>query len=345
MNDVNLYDNNRKFENVDLARFIAAIIILVFHVPACGITTTNCVWTTGNRYVEFFFIMTGFLTTRHFDGFNSNNTIKSSIEYTAKKFSKIWIYTSIITVLHWVLFGIGMMVHNAWTIKDFVFSFLTDFIFDVLLLTSGWKMPLIGSLWFVSSMLLVFPLFCVVLQLKNRYWILTISFIAWYVPFSLGYMDSFEMLIRAFANLSLGAVMYEILYICYEYLKKVKKLILTAIEITFFILPIIITFLNLDVYRFLVFSFFVSQIIMFSGLSYTSNIRGNIFNFLGRLSLPIYIVQLTVGETIAELFKNCSDVIKQTLYYVGTIIVAMLFMLVVENLWKKLTPFIRHYFV
>ena len=150
--------------NVDIARFLAAVIILAFHVDACGANIPNRVWVTGSYYVEFFFLMTGFLTANHFDGKEYSNRIKNSIEYTLKKFIVIWPYTAIITVIHYVTFGLILLADGSWKINDFIYSFLTDFAYDVLLISSGWRMPLVGPLWFVSSMMLVFPLFCILFR-------------------------------------------------------------------------------------------------------------------------------------------------------------------------------------
>lgn len=317
--------------NIELARFIASLMILIFHVDACGANIINRVCLNGNYYVEFFFILTGYFTIKHFDGNTNENRIKNSIEYTIKKFIPIFQYTIVIVTVHWTFFGIMLVFNSEWSIKDFIYSFFTDYIFDVLLLSSAWRMPLVGSLWFVSSMMIVFPLFCFLAQLNNRYWIMTISFLAWLVVFAEGEGTFCGLLVHAYASMSLGAVLYEVLYTSYEIMCKFNRSVLTIIEVAFFMLPIVLVYKNLNTNKFVIFCFFVFLFILLSGLSYTSKIDGRLIKYLGRLSLPIYMVQLTVGEIIAAIFNKSSDLTKQILYYVGTFVIAIILMAIIDN--------------
>ncbi len=332
---------NSRSGDVDLARFLASLFIMTHHLFVIGFSKYQFFGTW--IYVEFFLIITGYYTAKHFDGKNYDNPVKESIIYTLKKFIPFLPYTIITTVLLYLLNLIPRLLAGELNIKGFIFSFVDDFIFDILLVTESYnKQPLNGSLWYISAMFIIFPLFSWLMQIRNRYWILFITSI--YSLFYYGAMGvraftlSYQDFFRIITGLCLGALVYELIYVFSDYINKTNKYILTVIEIITFIIPIIIIIKYLGSTRFILLCFTVCLAIMLPNLSYTSKIGGEckVFTYLGRLSMPIYIIHWFIGSLIEYLSNNLflwSDTIKIVLFFGGTIIVAMIAMYLVDH-WK-----------
>lgn len=119
----------------------------------------NYPFISGWVFVEFFLFITGYYTAKHFDGKNDNNSIKSSIIYTYNKFIRFIPYTITVIVSYYVVSGIINIIYNNWSIKNFLFSFSENFIFDILLLTNLYYLPNVDTIWFLSAMFIVFPIF------------------------------------------------------------------------------------------------------------------------------------------------------------------------------------------
>lgn len=330
---------NSRSGNVDLARFIASIFIMTAHL--CIMDFSNYYLHDSWIYVEFFLLLTGYYTAKHFDSKNYSNPMKESIVYTIKKFIKFLPYTIVITVLMYLLNLIPKLVAGELNIKGFIFSFVDDFVFDILLITESYvKPPLDAPLWYISAMFIIFPLFSWLMQIRNRYWIIfitsTYSLFFYGVNGVIDYTSTYKDLLRVMAGLCIGAFIYEFIYAFSDYISKINKNVLTLLEIITFIIPVIITFFNLGSRRFILFCFTVCLAIMLPNLSYTSNIKGKVFTYLGRLSMPIFIIHWFIGLLIECLSNNLflwSNTIKIVLYYGVIIIVSMIAMYLVDH-WK-----------
>lgn len=323
---------NNRSRNVDLCRFIAAIIIMTYHLKSYEPFH-------GWIYVEFFLIITGYYTSKHFDGKNYNNSIKESIIYTLKKYIPFLPYMITTTAIAYILLPIPKLVSGEMSFNTFIYSFAEGFIFDILQVILTFSGHLVGPLWYLSAVFLILPLFSWLTQIHNRYWILIITsmFTLFYYG-SVGIIPSLNsphVYFRTFAGLCLGALIYEVTYIFIDYINKVNIIILTIIEIITFILPFIIIFNCLSLDRLVLFCFTICLAIMLPNLSHTRCMKGNIFTYLGKLSLPIYIVHpliLTIICSCTERFM-WSNTTKLFLFYVGTIIISMTAMYLVEH-WK-----------
>lgn len=335
---------NSRSGNVDLARFIASIFIMTQHIGnLLGYSPFKDFWI----YVEFFLIITGYYTAKHFDGKNYDNTIKESIIYTLKKFILFLPYTTISITFRYLGNRTSRLLSGELNIKGFIFSFVDDFVFDILLIIESYSESLIVPLWYLSALFIIFPIFSLLMQIRNRYWILFIT--SFYSLFYYGLMGVTgnrtypNNFLRVIAGLCIGAFIYELIYAFSDYISKINKMILTIIEIITYTIPIIIIFFNLSFTRFILFCFTVCLAIMLPNLSYTSNLKGAVFIYLGRLSMPIYIIHILINKLIDVLSNNLflwSTTIKIVLYYGITIIVAMTAMYLVDH-WKWFQSIIK----
>lgn len=329
-----MYYRNR---TIDLTRFFGALIIMGQHmVLVMPDRPFDGCWI----YVEFFLIISGYYTVRHFDGKEYPNPMREGIFYTIRKFLPYLPYTIGVTVFANVLDVFSKVVYGEHNLKSLLFGLNEKFFFDILLITGSFSVPMVGTLWYLSALLIVFPLFCRAVQIRNRYWVLYVSFLTAVLYYGIcGVYNEFTppmSLARVFSGLCIGSFLYELTYILGNYFVKLNKLVLTLIEIVSYFMPIIIVFSKLNANRFILLCFGTSLAIMLSGRSYSTKIEkcGDVCTYLGRLSLPIYIVHVLIGQLIRDISKGLWDErINVLLYYSVTIVISMIVMYLIDH-WR-----------
>ena len=326
--------NNNRSVNVDIARFIAALVIMTHHLNITGIQ--NYPFGGGWIYVEFFCIITGYYTAKHFENKNYINTIKESIIYTLKKFIPFLPYTITITLLMYVTTLTSQLISGEINIKGFFFGFFDNFIFDIMFLTRSFgEFPLVGTLWYLSAMFIGFPILSWFVQLRNRYWIMLISILyPLYYYGHYGFVRDHDIL-RVLAAMCLGVFIYEVIYSFYSYISSMNKTFLTCVETFTFLFPLLTTYFNIGSSRFIIFCFVLCLGIMLSNISYTGSIRSKIFTYCGKLSMPLFIIHWYIGNLLYILDEKIhwNTITKIALYYGISIISSMLFMYLVDH-WR-----------
>lgn len=330
-------------ENVDLAKFFASLIIMMQHASlVLSVRPYNDCWI----YVEFFLIITGFYTAKHFDNRKFDNRMKESIAYTLRKFIPFYPYTLVTTIFMYLLTLLPKLILGDINVKGFLFGFVDDFPFDALLITASYGNPLVRPLWYLSAMIIVFPLVAWFVQISNRYIILYYSFFYMLIYYGIkgvtAERSTISTFFRIIAGLCVGVFVYEIIYIFGNSIKRINKILLTSIEVGAFIFPIVIIYNKFDSTRFILLCFIVGCSIMLSGVSYTNSIKGEAITYLGRLSMPIYILHWLVGNLINYCLagNTISSPIKLFLYYGSTIIISIIAMYIVDH-WKWFQNMIR----
>lgn len=226
------------------------------------------------------------------------------------------------------------LLSSELNVNGFLFGFTDNFLFDILFVTNSYSRPLLIPIWYLSAMFIAFPLFTWLVQILDRYLVMVVSALFTLLCFGVVYSSNYigiKSIIRTIYGLCLGAFIYEFVYVFNNYLNKANKIITTLIEIIMFLLPIIITYKNFTSYRFIVFCFTVCLAIMLPNLSYTSKIKGKVFIYLGKLSMPIFIIHWFIGTLISKFIMN--NTTKPILYYAITIIVSMIATYLVDH-WK-----------
>ena len=327
---------NRRTASTDLTKFIAALFIMTHHLYNASLPQTL---TDNWIYVEFFLLITGYFTTKHFDVKNvsQNNPIKEGILYTFKKFIPIFPYTICFTVLSYLTNGIIHLIYGDWNTKSFVYSFLEKFPLDLLLITVPKARPLMESLWYLSALLIVMPLFSSFVQLRNRYSIMLISITYSLYHYSqvgvISTAGDLRSVFRVMAGLCLGAFIYEFTYVFEDYFQKMNKNLLIILEISSFVFVIISCINNWGTYDFNLLCFIVYLTITLPNFSHTPKIHCKAIAYLGKLSLPIYITHWYIGMLVSFLGNQFfwNNLTKSILYYSGTIIVSMLAMHLLDH--------------
>lgn len=173
-------------------------------------------------------------------------------------------------------------------------------------------------------MLLAMPIICIIAQLKNRYLVVLVTFEMWLYWLAGREGIVSNSIFEALSVMAIGVFIYETTQICDRWIIGVDINILTSIEIVSFMIPLVLSFRNLETNKFFIFCFAVWGALALPGYSRTSNISNCMFNWLGKLSIIIYVIQLTVGELIAFVGKSWDDNIKITTYYVFTAILSII---------------------
>lgn len=317
--------------NADLAKFIASCLIMTYHIFIFGLR--NYHFGTAWIYVEFFLIITGFFTARHFSTVKTEEPMKIAIRYTINKFLPLIPYTTIATVLMYLLLLVPLLVNGQLNFEEFLLSFTTDMPFDLLLISDAYAAPLVAPLWYLSALIVVFPIFCYLLLRLDKYQIMVFSalyFILYYSYFGIN-GECAKAFLRMIAGLAVGSFLFELSVMYEKYIKNISKSTLTIVELMTFAIPIYLTFSLQGNFRFIVLNFSVCLLLMLSNTTYTSLLSGRICSFLGKLSMPIFIIHWVVGKYIIEIsnFYKMSIRVQLMLYYLLTILFSVMIMWIV----------------
>lgn len=328
---------------VDIWRFVFCLLIMAHHMYHIGIERIypfQSAWI----YVEFFFILSGYFTGKHFWGGNTSThkAAKSSMVYTIKKFKNVLPYSTIIIFGEYLL---GNICFRPGSWKNFIESFENMPYEMMMVSSSGLVEAKVVPIWYLSAMFLVFPIFCYLVQ---RYEQLFQYILSWFIPViyygRMGIVARAEWphdLLRAFSCMCLGGFVYTIT----EFMKEMKytkltKVILTLIGICCFLLTIILTERNSMHVKTIFLCLFLGIVILFSDQSYTNKVHGKICGFFGRISLVIYLSHWGIGTLISCFLQGGSWRLKVFIYFVGSILWSLFLYLLVDICWRKLRCFI-----
>lgn len=288
-------------------------------------------------------LITGYFTAKHFENYGGGNRSKDAILYTIKKFVPIVPYAWLVTLFAWITEIILGMMYQGWT-WEWIFKYYLsgDFIFDLLLVSDSYSHPLVGPLWYISAMLIVFPLFSLFIQFLQKYTRIIFCFIVpmlYYGWIGVEGVRNFPHdFLRVFAGMMLGVLIFDLSSVikASNYVMGVRKrfrFLMTIVEVICFILPIVCCCLNLKTFRLDYLCFCVGLLIAFSNISYSNRIP-NRFGFLGRISMPMYVFHWWIGTVVRYISNKClwTDGTKMLVYYTVSIIFSIVMMKLIDSL-------------
>ena len=287
--------NNKRISVLGLIKFLAAIAIVYFHARL------DDHWEHLWLLVELFFFITGYFTFKHLRkkenrGKTLEQKSKNAITYTVKKFVPFLPYILVAIIIKYV----ALLLRNDSTP---FFSIMKILPLDILLLNSQVS-ELNWPLWFLSAMLIVFPLFCLMCQTKHKYTLyifLLTSIIVYYFNVFDGGVSHVECLVRAFFAMSTGILVYAFS----TYIKKNKRIKRGSIYLLLvWLCLVIVSILCLYPTRynsghkiygniFLVLSTLWLSILL-SGKTILSQISSPFMDYLERLSMVIYLIHAPI---------------------------------------------------
>lgn len=314
---------------IEVLRFLAAVIIMNGHAVSIGLYSERP-FMYGWIYVEFFFMVTGFFTARLFAIKNKEqypatvNIVSISLKYTLSKFLPFLAFSSVPMIITYVLRNLPLI--EASGRLSFINS-LTRLPAEILYFSEASKQgTLTGPLWFLSAMFIVTPFICMILNIKINKAGLFIAI--WYCAFyyqlaDFGLIAFPNTILRAFGGMFLGIIIFHFAeWIRGKELNNALRLIITAMEITTFILPLFISYMNYSIPRFQLICFILWIFAVQSGKSYIPKINSVFLNYLGRLSMPLYVWHYAVACIINFFFADHSMAVKLLLYWGLTFILS-----------------------
>lgn len=273
-------DNYKKrLGNIDIWRFIASLLIMACHLDSIGVDQYR--WTDAWIFVEFFFILSGYFTMKQLETKTTicfDEVIQLAFANGKKRYKKfiphLFITVSIAYLIKFIRGEIDIFHCHYW--------------FDVFLVT-GWmkdRMPVIEAYWFLSVMLIAYPLFHMICSILPHKVLLLISL---YFPLCFyGYCSTIDRyvqfpmsVIRSFSALALGVLIYFIiLHFSRVNCSKCMTIVLTIIEIIAMGCVLFLTFWRLADYRIWLLFMCVSISLMLSGKTATSKLCGGVLESL-----------------------------------------------------------------
>ncbi len=332
---------------IEISRFVAILLIMAHHTYHIGLGTAHpfdLAWI----FVEFFFILSGYFTVKHFFDFHNDNSQfgKEALCYSFNKFKPFIPFVVIATLSEYFL----LFLKNGLS-RGFIWSLLDSMPFEICLLSSAAanSTPMVEPIWYLSAMFLVFPIFCLLIQIKNRYvfYIIAGTFpVVYYGAVGVSCLRSWPHdMIRAFACLLIGGFVYGIVdFIRTLKIKPIANVLMHFVNVVCILSVIFLTYFNMKANRFILFAFILFSVNVLSGHCILANTSNKFILFIGKITMPMYLSHWTVGSLINLVMPNADTKIKLTVYYVGTIFISIILLYIV-NVCKKLPIFKKGFWI
>lgn len=314
----------KKDSTISLWKFIAALMIMGHHGGAFW-KDSNYPMHGGYIYVEFFFIVSGFFLMRFLE---NNNDLDSCLFYCKSKFKKIFPYTTLAFIIHYII----ECIYNGTFYGSL--KILWNLPFEITYLSNlHITNSRLGQLWYVASMLFVMPIlsfiYCKNKEFYNKIFIWIVP-ILWYgYSFTkynrLGNRGMFIDLVRASSNLLIGGQVY---LLTYHYKLREKgvweRCFLTIIAWLGFLSTVYVSYKvwGREYDYLIVILFFISIFAILSNNTY--QIRSKFLDYLNELSMAMYIGHITVRIFVSRFFNQGTMVEKYLLFYLGTIFYSLI---------------------
>ncbi len=351
---------------IDLLRFIFSVMIVIHHYNA---SFNFNILHNGYIAVEFFFLLSGYLMAQSAYKITSqkkqlepSEIADLSWSFIIKKVKAFYPYYAFAVIFQVIVRNIMVNHENIDSLVSGFLRSIPTFTLTFLGFNNNSKTLHVGSTWYLSAMIIA--MFILFPFLLKNFHISSKLFFPAMSMFVMGYLYEtyktianwgtwsglcFNGVLRAVGEIAFGASMF----VLADWLKKkygdisdrnkLVRLFFTAVKL--FSLGVVFLFaLGLPIKGFNLHAYFFCAVVItisFSGLSYC--IPGNRFtNYLGKISLPIYIFHSIIRYSIAESLES-PDVVTLKWFVimsVGTVIICVVLMYVADfitALTRKIT--------
>lgn len=332
----------KRYDYIDLLRFVAGLAIVATHIFNLGVPWGSYPFSVAWIFVEFFFIISGYFTTAHFakrPAQSLDQSMGTSLSYTFRKFSRYFPYSTIVVVTAYVILNVNTFSQGLGK----VLTGFRDMIFEACYLSCAVPRGMVSvTIWYLSAMFLVFPVYCCLLQLRSRNWLKWIAFIVpvlYYGFFGVAGTRAYPHdMLRAFSCMLIGTCIFLFQGDINKLLLHIKsKALLTIIEVGCFLFVLCVAYRNkADLTKLCLAAFVILVAIFFSGQSYTSRVSSTFFRWLGKLSLPMFLWNWTIGSGIRTFLPDMPFDSKVVLYFVLSLVIPIATMLIVEGIQKMI---------
>lgn len=331
---------------VDLLKFIFSIVVILYHFGN-SVKYDRELFNRGYMAVEFFFLVSGFLFAASLSRvkYSEETLAADSTAFIVKKYRSFMPYHLFMVA---VTFGC-LFFSRDWSVRD-LFLNLVNSIPDILLIQMGLtkQFSTLGHEWYISAMLIVmFILTPIVIKYKDKFTrlaapVASLLVLGWLWRKYEGNLDlvfsdtgfAYAGLLRAFAEICLGCFCY---VICNSgVLEKINSYALIAFETAVY------AFLLLYAdNRFSDISPYVAVILIacavtvsFSDKASLSFLNNGFVYFLGKISFPIYLMQIIVRQYISQIDWKYGYASHAIFYVAVVILSSVVCILVMDNVMK-----------
>ena len=334
---------DKRYDYIDFLKFVACFAIISTHLFNLGIEWGTYPFSLGWVFVEFFLIITGYFTTLHFlpllGDDNLDQRMKRSLLYTKNKFVRLLLYTTPVIFAEYVFENFHLI--NERGVIEYLKGF-ANMPFEMAYLSCATaRTPRTAPVWYISATFLVFPIYCCLLQMKNRNWLMWISWIVpvlYYSYFGVsGHREYPHDLMRSFSCMMIGT------WLCLSqkrlnavFARISSRVLLTVIEVLCFAVPFLAAYANSFVMMNLcLVCFMIAVSILFSGQSYTVCIHFSFFRWISELNIPLFLWNWTIATIIQCLLPGINMDRKIFLYYAGSYLIPIVHMMIVRMLRNR----------
>ncbi len=336
---------------ISLLKFIFAFIVMMYHFRISFFPSNRHLLPINLGYlaVDFFFIVSGYYfgLSAIKDWNKRSNIYLDNLKMLWKKIKKLLPYSIIATIITCI---------GVYFLRNFSLSQLLPNFFGMFFLSSfGIGNNLVGTIWFISSMLIsmaiIYPL---LRKLKVNYiyfWAPLIIFFGFGILYrNFNNLNIYNIvlnnyiyggLIRAFADINIGVILGYVIKNSHLTVKPVKLYIyiITFIEFLLyvFIIGIILIYPKSSHLDYLLIPVITLALtISFSEISYSSKLLSNKFvYYLEKISMPLMFNHLMIFKIFEEFnFKNFSS----TFVLLGLSILTIIFTIIEYHLLNFIIP-------
>lgn len=325
---------------ISIEKFIAAIVIMTFHMYLFDEKALFTIGVGGWIFVELFVIITGFYTSKRFCINKCENIYKSCLFYTIRKWLKIVPFSIIAVAIQWGTLAIFQIKEGLWGIKDVLFLFLGDMPFEMLLInTHKDGVPFVEPLWYLVVLFFLLPFFIMFLFKVERYLKVLVSLLFCLVYYGIFGVENYPRMpmsiFRMAAALFIGYLIFEISNYISNTVERntANQLLVNAVAMFSLLIAILFVFMNIAVNRIILILICINLVLVLPSIAFPT-VNSKAFDYLGIISVPIFVFNYPVG-TMVELFIGGSMITKIVCYYLITAALSI----VATYVFDRLKPF------
>ena len=308
------------FYSVDLIKFMSSLMIVYYHRYIIGYERFTYPFTDAWIFVELFLMVTGYFTYCHF----LRSDDPHIVQYTLSKIKRLMPYV-VFTVLASYL-CVNLPLFCAGDLYTAV-SNAKDLPAELLLMRALIKSPdqmifYCGNLWYLSALLVVLPVFCLLCE-KCRKYILPIAFV--YCPVYYIYTGASAVtlaprcLLRTLAGLLAGVLIYHLSAYVRAH-PRFSPVVYTLAEGMLLASVFVGLYLNCRNFENYVMAFILFLTIVFSQRAIQLPLRPKAANLLGELSAVIFVTHALAFNICKTFLSTYAH--RDIAYYLLAIVIA-----------------------
>ena len=292
-----------RFHVLDSYRGIAAVLVVIHHMHYVGSITELTFFKESHLFVEFFFVLSGFVLT-HAYAFKSNLVFKYF--FIARTFRIMPLHIAMLLVYILLEFGKLFVYNHGMHFNTAPFTQYTspDTIIPNLLLLQSW-LPNTMALswnspsWSISIEYYMYMIFFITLLIKKpkQYilWFFISAFSFYFILSEMEFWNNFDKISRGLSSFFAGSLTY-LIYRKFSKLIDMNAIYFSLLEIFVLIAVILIISSNIENKSLIISFLFCIKVFVFAferGII-SKLLKKSFFQLLGKLSYSIYMIHAVI---------------------------------------------------